>query len=151
MIIISSSVSNIFKKFQTQFQNEKSSESKVDKEPCSHQDLAMASNRPGLDGVLALLIGFFAFILGFAMQDTFWGVSIVVFIREAVLMMKLNKRFLRKRFVVLYSGLHLDSISSRSDNKRLQRKVRWGVNDYCTIINLVDLLPNTEWNCPLNW
>ena len=41
-------------------------------------------------------------------------------------------------------------IASRSDNERLQRKVRWGVNDYCTIINLVDLLPNTEWNCPLN-
>merc|ERR1712014_103441 len=48
---------------QTQFQNEKSSESKEDKEPCSNQDLAMASSRPQLDGVLALLIGFFAFIL----------------------------------------------------------------------------------------
>ena len=92
-----SSVSNDFYKFQTQFQNEKSSESKVDKETGSHQDLAMASSRPQLDGVLALLIGFFAFILGFAMQDTFWGFSIiVVFIREAVPMMKLTKKRISK-------------------------------------------------------
>jgi len=57
---------------QTQFQNEKSLESKEDKAPRSTQDLVMASSRPQrLDTVLALLIGFFAFILGFAMQDTF--------------------------------------------------------------------------------